>query len=77
MTNDDGSPNELMTKNAGVIPSEVEESRGDTFRLPSRDSFDFAQDDAFPFEYSGFVIPSSLGHSSFVILSVTDFWNYR
>jgi hypothetical protein len=60
MTNDEGSPNDLMTKNAGVIPSEVEESRGDTFRLSSRDPSTPLRMTAFSLEHLGFVIPSSL-----------------
>ena len=33
MTNDEGSPNGRMTSNLSVIPSEVEESRGETEKL--------------------------------------------
>jgi hypothetical protein len=33
MTNDEGSPNNRMRKKLGVIPSEVEESRGKRLRL--------------------------------------------
>jgi hypothetical protein len=67
MTNVEGSPNERMTNNLTVVPSEVEESRGETeeqFRGILRLRFASLR---MTIGYSDFVIISSfvIRHSSF------------
>jgi hypothetical protein len=67
MSNVEGSPNERMTKNLIVVPSEVEESRGETeeqFRGILRLRFASLR---MTIGYSDFVIISSfvIRHSSF------------
>jgi hypothetical protein len=67
MSNDEGSPNDRMTNNLTVVPSEVEESRGETekqFRGILRLRFASLR---MTIGYSEFVIHSAFGirHSSF------------